>query len=207
MRHQTENIPFAVANPRNVLNRAIWIGFGNDSALFVSVSQNHLFISVQITQRSLVREKTAFAVCHWKAQKCSFRTAVCEWRIIHFNAGNDHVTKKTERTVSHQCSWQKTGFAQDLKPIACAEHELAGARVADHCLHDRRKTSDGSTAKVIAVRESPRQHDGIEIIKRRFLVPDVFGSQSIKPINRRDAILIAVGTGKLNDSEFHCNGV
>jgi hypothetical protein len=34
-------------------------------------------------------------------------------------------------------------------------------------------------------------------------VPDVCGLQSIKPINRRDTILVAVGTGKLNDGKLH----
>jgi len=29
--------------------------------------------------------------------------------------------------------------------------------------------------------------------------------QSIKPINRCDTILVAVGTGKLNDGKVHCD--
>ena len=203
MRHQTENIPFAVANPRNVLDRAIWICFGNDVALVVRVTQNHLFIGVQLMQRLRVSKKTALSVRHGQAQKCSFRTPVGEWRIIYLNACGDHVTNKPERAVSHQRARQKTGFAQYLEAVARAEHELAGARVADHRLHYGRKSSDRSTAEIIAVRESARQHDGIEIIERSFLVPDVFGLQSINPINRRDTILVAVGTGKLNDGKVH----
>ena len=96
MGHQTENIPFAVANPRNVLNRAIWIRFGNNPALVVRVAQNYLFIGLQLTQRLRISKKTAFTVCHRKAQKCSFRTAVGEWRIIYLNARSDHVTHKPE---------------------------------------------------------------------------------------------------------------
>src|SRR5205809_2074042 len=105
MWHQTEIIPFAVANPRNVLDRAIWICFGNNPALFVSVAQNHLFIGIQLTQRLRVSKKTAFTVCHGQAQKCSFRAAVGEWRITYLNARSDHVTNKPERAVSHQRTW------------------------------------------------------------------------------------------------------
>jgi hypothetical protein len=31
--------------------------------------------------------------------------------------------------------------------------------------------------------------------------------QSIHGVDARDTILVAVRTGKLDDSEFHCNGV
>ena len=59
MRHQTEDIPLAVADPGNVFNRAIWICFRNDSALVVRVAQNHLFIGVQFTQRLPGQQKNS----------------------------------------------------------------------------------------------------------------------------------------------------
>ena len=96
MRHQTENIPFAVANPGNIFDRAIWICFGNGLALAVCVAQDHLFVGAQFTQRLRVSKKTAFAVRHGQVQKCSFRTTVSEWRIIYLNARSDHVTNKAE---------------------------------------------------------------------------------------------------------------
>ena len=96
MRHQTKNIPFAVANPRNVLDRAIWICFGNDLALVVRVAQNHLFIGAQFTQRLRVRKKTALSVCHRQAQKCSFWRTMGKWRIIYLNACSDHIANKPE---------------------------------------------------------------------------------------------------------------
>lgn len=96
MRHQTENIPFAVANPRDVFDRAIWICFGNDLALVVRVTQNHLFVGVQFTQRLRVSKKAAFSVCYRQAQKCSFRAAMGEWRILYFDARSNHVTNKPE---------------------------------------------------------------------------------------------------------------
>jgi hypothetical protein len=96
MRHQTENIPLEVANPRDVFDRAIWICVGNDSPLFICVAQNHLFIGIQFTQRLRVRKKAAFTVRHGQAQKCSFRTVVGERRIIYLNARSDHITNKPE---------------------------------------------------------------------------------------------------------------
>jgi phosphoribosylformylglycinamidine synthase len=67
-----------------------------ESALVVRVAQDHLFVVVQLTQRLRISKKTALSVCHRQAQKCSFRTAVCEWRIIYLNARSDHVTNKAE---------------------------------------------------------------------------------------------------------------
>src|SRR4029450_6156723 len=103
-----------------------------------------------------------------------------------------HVADELQRTVPHECARQKAGFTQYLEPIARAEHQLALARVADYRSHYGREASNSAATKIIAIRESARQHDRVKIIKRRFLVPDVFGVQPFETINRRDTILIAI---------------
>jgi hypothetical protein len=129
---------------------------------------------------------------NWHPEKRSFWTAVCEWRIIYFHARRDYVTHESEGTIPDERTGQKTGFAQNLKPVARAEHELASVRVIDYCAHNRRKARNSAATKVIAIRESTRQHDRNEIIERRFLVPDIFSAQSVESVNRRQAILIAI---------------
>ena len=98
-------------------------------------------------------------------------------------------------------------FAEDLESVANAEDQFAAVGFVNDRAHDRGKAGNGAAAKVIAVSKSAGQNDRIEIIERSFLVPDVFGLQSIKPINRCDTILVAVGTGKLNDGKVHRKGV
>src|SRR5437764_9794816 len=131
-------------------------------------------------------------MCNRQAQQSAFSAAVGKWRTIHLHASDNHVTHEPQRTVAHQCAGQKTSLTQNLKSIACAEHEFASASVADHCFHHRRKMSDGSATQVIAVRKPSGQDDGVEIIERGFLVPDELGTQSIHTIDTCDTILIAV---------------
>ena len=108
-------------------------------------------------------------------QERPFSATVGERRIIHLHARDNHVAHEPQRAIAHECAGQKTGFAQDLEAIACAQHEFTRARVADHCFHHRRKASDSAAPKIIAIRKTARQHDGIKVVKRRFLVPHVLG--------------------------------
>ena len=79
-----------------------------------------------------------------------------EQRIIHFHTCGNHVAYEPQRAVPHQSAWQETGFTQNLEPVARAEHKFAGARVADHCFHDRGKPSDRAATKIITICESSR---------------------------------------------------
>src|SRR5258705_13970519 len=49
---------------------------------------------------------------------------------------------------------------------------------------------DGAAAEIIPVGESPWENDGVKIIKRCLLMPDVFSTQALKAANRSHAILI-----------------
>ena len=158
----------------------------------VRIAQDYLPIGVKVAQSFRVSEETTFAMRNWEAEKRPFRAAMREWRVIYFHAHRRHVADESQRTVSHERTRQKTGFAQDLKPVARAEHQFASARIANHCAHNGRKARNSAATKVIAIRESTRQHNRVEIIERRFLVPDIFSAQSVESVNRRQAILIAI---------------
>ncbi len=128
MRHQTENISFAVADAGDVFDRAIGIRTQNDPPLTVRIAQNHLLVGVQFAQRFRVGEEAAFPVRYRQAEKRPFWAAVGERRIVHFHSGDNHVAHEAQRAIADQCPWQQAGLAQNLKPVACAEHEFARAR-------------------------------------------------------------------------------
>jgi len=62
-------------------------------------------------------------------------------------------------------------FSKSEMMIVAAARELAGTRVADHCFHYGRKPSNGSAAKVIAVRESARKNDAVGPAKIAVFMP------------------------------------
>src|SRR2546430_1167053 len=65
------------------------------------------------------------------------------------------------------------------------------------------KPSDSTAAEIIAVGKSARQHDRIETVHGRFLVPNIIRAQSRDAVQGRETILIAIRSWKLNDREFH----
>src|SRR5207247_2051996 len=110
---------------------------------------------------------------------------------------------KPKRAIAHQRARKQACFAQDLKTVARSEHELARARIANHRLHNRRKTSDRAAAQIIAVSETARQDDRVVIAERCFFVPEVIGLQTLNAVDAGDTILVAIGTWKLNDGKLH----
>ena len=69
--------------------------------------------------------------------------------------------------------------------------------------HDRRKARNRTAAQIIAVGKSAGQHNRVETLERVLFVPDVFGTQAFDAVYSGNAILIAVGPGKLNDGKLH----
>ena len=58
-------------------------------------------------------------------------------------------------------------------------------------------------AKVIAVRESAGHDDAIDSLQIRLLVPQHFGLSAEDGGGHMEGVVIAVGAGQDNDSEFH----
>ena len=123
--------------------------------------------------------------------------------IRNLNAQGHEIADKSKRAISDQRAWKKAGFAQDLKTVTCSQHKLARARVANHCFHDRREASDRAAAQIVAVGKTARQNNRIVIAQRSLFVPNVIGLEPFDTVNSRDAILVAIGTGKLDDGELH----
>src|SRR5207244_6395353 len=65
------------------------------------------------------------------------------------------------------------------------------------------ETRDGPAAQIITISKSAWQHDGIKAGQRSRFVPNVFRAQPIEPVDRAQAILVTIGTRKLDDGEFH----
>ena len=86
--------------------------------------------------------------------------------------------------VADHRAGQQMRLAQDLEPVADAEHRQAALGGPNHLTHDRREPGDRTGAQVIAVTEAAGQDDRIHIGKRIGCMPqrDRFGpGQSNRP--------------------------
>src|SRR5205085_10265787 len=79
MRHQSEYVALAVANPGDVFNRTVRVRLRDHLAAIVRVAQDHLPVLVQLAQRPFIREVAAFAMSERHSKKTAFGAAMSEW--------------------------------------------------------------------------------------------------------------------------------
>ena len=84
--------------------------------------------------------------------------ALREWRVGPFDPQIDIAADELEGGVAHQHSRQEARLAQDLEPVANAEHEATLRRKGPHRVHDRRAGRDCAATQIVAVGKAARHH-------------------------------------------------
>src|SRR5690349_23154845 len=62
VRHQSEDVAFPVTNSRNVITRAVWVGFVGDVAVLVAIAKDDALFTLQFGERRVVANVIAFGV-------------------------------------------------------------------------------------------------------------------------------------------------
>jgi hypothetical protein len=105
-------------------------------------------------------------------------------------------------TRTRTCS-QQPGFGQDLKAVADPEQRATGGGECLHRGHDRREPRDRTGAEVVAVGEPAGEDHGVGSLEAGVLVPHELGLLSEHVFHGVVGVVIAVGSGKDDDGEFH----
>src|SRR6266702_5865495 len=115
-----------------------------------------------------------------------------------------HVTAdEAQSFIAHQSAGQKTGFAENLKTIANAEHQASGPGETRNGVHHRREAGNRAGAQVIAVREATGQNDGVKAGEVLRLMPNEFGRGVKDFAYRMQRIVIAIGSREYDNTNFH----
>src|SRR5680860_1510445 len=112
------------------------------------------------------------------------------------------VAQKAEAAVLSQRSGEQPRLAQDLEPVADADHEAAVASMGRDRVHYRGEACDGAGAKVVAVGETAGQDDDVGAVKVGLSVPQKLDPGS-EPLQHERAVALAVGAGKHGDGGPH----
>src|SRR5690242_2073516 len=107
--------------------------------------------------------------------------------------------------ITNQGAWQQPGFAEDLKAVANPEHESPAFSKLFERVHHRRKASERSGAKVVAVRKTTGKNHGIVAGKIGFAVPDEIDWLAHVFRDHVIGIVIAVRSGENDNSKFHAS--
>ena len=86
-----------------------------------------------------------------------------------------------EMTIACEGAREQTEFRQHLKSVADAKHTTARSRETFQGVEHGCKAGDGAATQVVAVAESPRQHDGFQPAEITIFMPEVPGRKTEAP--------------------------
>ena len=215
MWHQADDVALAIADSGDCGQRAIGIRFAvvfrrhllrpvaGRATVGMDVAEHNLVIALEVRERSGVDEIISFHVRDRHFQHLASARGAGEGRVGVLDANMDLAAEKPEPFVAHHRAGKQSSFEKDLKAVADAEDETAGAREAVDGAHHRRKAGDGASAEVVAEREAAGEDDGVESGNVFRLVPDEVHRLTHNRSNRVIGVMVAIGTRKLHHSEFH----
>src|SRR5690606_27701479 len=88
---------------------------------------------------------------------------------------------------------------ENLEAIAHAEDARAAGGVLLNRLHDRRHGCEGARAQRVAIGETARDEDGVDVVRHLVLVPDLDDIAAKHIAQGVDGVALAVRSGEDND--------
>ena len=137
------------------------------------------------------------------AQQLALRNRLRERRVVVLRFQKNLFATELQRAIPHERARQQPGLGQNLKSIADAQHRPALRREILHGLHDGAEPRDGACAQIIPVAEASRHDDRVRVAERSFLVPRVMRRVAQHVAQDMHRILVAVRSGKLENSKVH----
>ena len=163
----------------------------------------HLAVSFDALEDVRRRVVVALAVADRYPQNLAGPRAARERRVVPLDANVHVLTPVLQPAVPQHRARKQSGFEQNLKPVADADHEPAALGERLDLAHDRREARHRAGAKVVAVSEPAGQHDDVGALQAGVLVPDELGRLAEHGRRRMIRIVVAVAAGKHDDAEFH----
>ena len=203
MRHQAEHVAFGVPDARNIVERAVRIGFRRGFPLRGAVTKDNLRVGLQSGERHRVGVVVAVCMGNGNLQDLPGLAEAGKRCGGVLDLDMNVLADKRQRLIPKHGAGEQPRFEQDLEAVADAEDHATLRRECLDRPHHRRKSGDGAGAKIIAIGEPAGQDDRIEAGQRSFLMPDWDRFLAEDAGNDVDAVVIAVGAGENDDAEIH----
>jgi hypothetical protein len=161
--HQADHIPAFIANAGDVVEGAVRVA--------VDVTENHLAVALQATQRVLVGNVAALAVLQHEVDDLAHPEVGRPRGIHRLDLQILVLADEDTDVVTDQGARQQVRLAENLEAITDAEHRHPSVSGLDHLSHHRREPGDRPTAQIITVGKPARQDHCIDAVKVVATVP------------------------------------
>ena len=203
MGHHAQDIPSVAEDAGDIGERSVGVGIRADVSFRCRVAEDDPAIPLQCHEGPVITEIVAFHVADGDFEDLAGLQVLGEGCLVGFDAQVDLLADVFEAGIAHECAGEQTGFAKDLKAVADAENQAAGGSELLDRLHNGSEVSDGAGAEVVAVGEAAGNNDGIAVFEVFGLMPQEGGRLTGNFGDSVVSVVIAIGSGKDEDAEFH----
>src|SRR6266853_4447424 len=203
MWHQSHYVALAVADTRDVRERAVRIRGCIFAPLGRRVTEHNLVVALKLDEGRLVARIISLGMRNRHFQHPPGFGLDSERRVRSFDANVYLPADKAQTGVAREHTRQQARLAKNLKAVADAEDKSAGAREFLNRAHHGRKPRNRARAQVIAISKAARQNDGVKTHDLCGLMPEEFNLLMKDLAQGVVGIVVAVRARKHDHTEFH----
>src|SRR6185312_9205837 len=164
MRHQADDVAAGVRDSRDIVHRAVRV--------HADVAEHDLALTLETRELLGRGDEAALAVLERNDDLGAGLELVGPGGRRVLDAQHLVTADESAVIVAHEAAGQKVRLGEHLEAVADTEHGHAGVRGVDDLAHDRRVCCDRAAAEIVAVAETPRQHDGVDATEVVVAVPE-----------------------------------
>src|SRR5260370_28498899 len=168
------DVALAAADPGDIACRRVVIGGVVGFSFWVRLAKDDLMIFFQRGEHSIVTSVISVVVRDGNFENLALLRSRREWRVRLLDANVNVAADIAQAAIAHHGAGEQAGFAENLEAVANAQDHAAALGEFLDGLHHWRKTRDGASAEIVAIRKSAGQNDGIAIREILGLMPDKF---------------------------------
>ena len=187
VRHQAEDVARLVAHPGDVAGGAVRV-------LARRVAVGDLALRLDLVEHVVRRPEAPFPVLDRDREP-----------IVTVADQVDLAADEAQVLVEQQRAGQQPRLAEDLEPVADAEHRPAARGEGGDRLHRRREAGDRAGPQVVAVGEAAGDDDRVDAAQVALLVPDQPRLAEQRAGVQR--VPLVAGTGELEHSPDHSSWI
>jgi len=197
MGHQTGHISGRTGDSGDAVTRTIGVG---------AVPEKNLAIAFDLLELVRVEKESSFLMGDGKDDPGARGKQGGEGSVDPVDDQIFFLANKCPVPVRQEDPRQKTGFCQNLEPVADAQHRKTLISIVDDEIHHRGLGGNGSGSQIISIRESSGKNQGGETGIRPFPMGDPDRVETGDQCDGFPSVEIAVCSGEADDSDAKLSG-
>src|SRR5579872_664814 len=203
MRHHAEYIEPLIRDARDAVGRSVRVAVRCKASPRITVAKQDSSALGEITDGLRIGDVTSLAVRNGYRKNLILSCLSRPGSVRVLYAQMDRLADKLQPPISDQRPRQQMRLAEDLEAVADSEHITAEIGVVADSIHYRRKAGDGPGPQIVAIREATRQDQAVVSLDASLLMPYVVHGLTQNVLDHMISVLIADGSRKADDTEFH----